>query len=243
MHLTNSFEEMEDITTNTRNIAALAARRRSRAFLNATEAGHQRSNSDDNKLTVSRLAYHDNKYALGQQSRTAIDDSASNFTDQEGFSTQRSNQNRHKYHKKTTKKLPPMQFGAMNTRHRSRSHEPKQVRKFCFVLCLQELWKSWMYYSELSRLWKWVKMQRLSQGLSDGVSKCMSPFGRSYMYICTRVKSGGCSYDQVAWCPLVSLGDKLQSQVLECWPHKSGLRLDQHSTAISGASIPVGTRN
>ena len=116
VHLTNSFVEMEDITTNMRNIAALAARRRSRAFLNATEAGHQRSNSDDNKLTVSRLAYHDNKYALGQQSRTAIDDSASNFTDQEGFSTQRSNQNRHKYHKKTTKKLPPMQFGAMNTR-------------------------------------------------------------------------------------------------------------------------------
>ena len=134
IRLTNSFEELDVITSNTRSIAALAAARRSRAHLNAVnnnerEGGHFRSNSDENKLTVSRLAYHDNRYGAPQSLRNGLDDTASNYTDQDGFSTHRTHQNRIKYCKNpVSKKLPPMQFGGSNNRQRSRLHEPKQVK-------------------------------------------------------------------------------------------------------------------
>ena len=130
IRLTNSFEELDVITSNTRSIAALAAQRRSRvASINEREGGgHFRNNSDENKLTVSRLAYHDNKYGSSQLLRNGLDDTASNYTDQDGFSTHRTNQNRIKYRKNpASKKLPPMQFGGSNNRQKSRLREPKQV--------------------------------------------------------------------------------------------------------------------
>ena len=131
IRLTNSFEELDVITSNTRSIAALAAQRRSKVHLNTVNSseraeGHNRSNSDENKLTMSRLAYHDKKYSGSQTFRNALDETASNYTDQEGFSTQRSNQNRIKYRKNpSNKRLPPMHFG---NRQKPRIHEPtKQV--------------------------------------------------------------------------------------------------------------------
>ena len=137
IRLTNSFEELDVITSNTRSIAALAAERRSKVHLNTVSSneraeggGHNRNNSDENKLTMSRLAYHDNKYSGSQTFRSGLDETTSNYTDQEGFSTQRSNQNRIKYRKNpTSKKLPPMHFGS---RQKPRIHEPtKQVIQSC----------------------------------------------------------------------------------------------------------------
>lgn len=133
MRLTNSFEELDVITSNTRSIAALAAQRRSRVVsINEREGGGDfRNNSDENKLTVSRLAYHDNQYGSSQLLRNGLDDTASNYTDQDGFTIHRTNRNRIKYRKNpASKKLPPMQFGGSNNRQKSRLREPKQVYTF-----------------------------------------------------------------------------------------------------------------